>query len=258
MLNFRTVNITTILLLAGLCVAGYFFHIPIWSYIVVLGMWLASIVLGSFFINYNFYIKSLLSNNNTPENQVSITFDDGPHPQFTPRVLELLQQFDARATFFCTGKHIETYPELFKKIIDDGHTVGNHTYSHSNYFGFFSAKRVVRELEKTNRIVKEQTGLNIMLYRPAFGVTNPHIAKALKITGLRSVGWSKRSLDTTKLSADAVLKRITTNLKKGDIILLHDTSEKTITVLERLLYFLQERDIKSVTVDSIFKIKAYA
>lgn len=258
MLNFRTVNIIALILLASLYIAGYVIHIPVWAYVIVLGIWIMLTITGSFYVNYNYYFKSLLSNGKTPRDRVAITFDDGPHPRFTPQVLELLQQFNARATFFCIGQHIEAHPELFKKIIEDGHTVGNHTYSHSNYFGFFPAKKVIGELERTNRTVKELTGLNMMLYRPAFGVTNPHIAKALKVTGLHPVGWSKRSLDTTKRDADAVFRRITTKLKKGDVILLHDTSEKTVAVLERLLSFLQERNMQSVTIDSLFNIKAYA
>lgn len=258
MLNFRTVNITTIILLAGLCITGYFTPVPLWFFSVIVIGWLFMIIIGSFFIKYNYHVKSLLSNREVSGNRIAITFDDGPHPQFTPEILELLRQSGAKATFFCIGKHIEAHPDLFRKIIDGGHSVGNHTYSHSGYFGFFSSKKVARELEKTNRVVKELTGLNMRLYRPAYGVTNPHIRKALKVTGLHSVGWSKRSLDTTALDTETVLKRVTTGLKKGDIILLHDTSAKTVTVLERLLSFMQERNMQSVTVDSLFNIKAYA
>ncbi len=96
------------------------------------------------------------------------------------------------------------------------------------------------------------------LYRPAFGVTNPNIKRAVKATGMQTIGWSIRSLDTTKRSEASVLKRITKNISKGDIILLHDTSAKTIAVLEQLLLFLQKENLQSVTVDQLLKFDAYA
>src|SRR5690606_22218329 len=129
-----------------------------------------------------------------------------------------LKKYNARATFFCIGKNIGENPQLFRKIIAQGHTVGNHTYSHSNGFGFFPAQKVREELERTNKLVKKISGLEMKLYRPAFGVTNPNIAKAIQITGLKSIGWSIRSLDTTKSSEGSVLNRITERISKGDII----------------------------------------
>lgn len=213
---------------------------------------------GSFFIQWNYHFESLNKNPNISKNQIAITFDDGPHPEFTPQVLELLKTYQAKASFFCIGKHIETYPELFKNIIAEGHLVGNHTYSHSNSFGFFSTAKVISELERTNNIVKTISNINLQFYRPAFGVTNPNIKKALQITGLQSIGWSKRSLDTTSLSQKKVLDRVTKNLKKGDVILLHDTSEKSVAVLEQLLLFLQEKNMEAVTIDTLFNSNAYA
>lgn len=192
------------------------------------------------------------------DNWVSITFDDGPNPQFTPVVLSLLKKHEAKATFFCVGKNLEAHPEIVQQILSEGHTIGNHTFSHANAFGFFSSEKVVQELEQTNKVVKDTLGLALKLYRPAFGITNPNIKKALKVTGLTSIGWSKRSFDITMLSEAIIFKRITRNLQKGDIILLHDSSKKTIAVLEQLLLFLQTNHLKSVTVDQLLNIEPYA
>jgi peptidoglycan/xylan/chitin deacetylase (PgdA/CDA1 family) len=114
------------------------------------------------------------------------------------------------------------------------------------------------ELQKTNTAIKEVTSLDAKLYRPAFGVTNPSIKKAVKKLKLQTVGWNIRSLDTTKRSKKVVLERITNKIKKGDIILLHDNSAKTIEVLEQLLLFLQQNKMQSVTVDQLLDIQAYA
>jgi peptidoglycan/xylan/chitin deacetylase (PgdA/CDA1 family) len=215
-------------------------------------------VLGSSLIGWNYHLRSLNKNTNIVEDRVSITFDDGPNPDYTAEVLSLLKKHNAKASFFCIGKQVAANPDLFQRIISEGHSVGNHTYSHSNVFGFFSAKKVISELRQTNAIVKDISGLEMTMYRPAFGITNPNIKKALQTTQMYSIGWSKRSFDTTKLSEKTILKRITQNLKKGDIILLHDSSSKTLKVLEQLLLFLQANKMQSVTVDQLLNIEPYA
>ena len=258
MLNFKTVNIFTLIVLIGLFMACWIFSFSFLWFVLIGVIWFSLTALGSGIIGWNYHIKALNSNPFILKNQVAITFDDGPNPEFTPKVLELLKKYQASATFFCIGKQIESHPEIFKNIIDEGHTVGNHTYSHNNMFGFFSTEKVISELEQTNNIVLEKSGLNLNLYRPAFGVTNPRIKKALNITKLQAIGWNKRSLDTTKLSKETVLNRVIKNLKKGDVILLHDSSEKTIWVLEQLLLILQKQNLQAVTVDCLFNIEPYA
>ena len=156
------------------------------------------------------------------------------------------------------GKNIERHPEILKDMIQQGHMIGNHTYSHSNNFGFLKTKEVISDLEQTQTIVKKMVGLKMNLFRPAFGVTNPRINKAVQSLNLMTIGWSIRSLDTTNISKEKILHRITKNIKKGDVILLHDTSQKTVEVLEQLLVILEKRKLKSVTVDQLYNLKAYA
>ena len=258
MLRFKTINMLAIVTVVILLVTNYFVVVPTSYYITLFVLWFCITLLGSTLIRWNYHIISLNRNRRIKGNFVAITFDDGPNPEFTPKVLMLLKEFGAKATFFCIGKNMEANASLCKQIISEGHTIGNHTYSHSNFFGFFNTDRVVSELEKTNKIFKTISGLELKLYRPAFGVTNPKIKRALKITGLQSIGWNKRSLDTTPLSEAIVLKRVTRNLEKGDIVLLHDSSIKTIKVLEQLLLFLQTNKLQSVTVDHLLSIQPYA
>jgi len=258
MLNFKSVNSIASLVFIGLLIAYGIYNFSFWWIFLLFICWLLLTIAGSAFIGWNYHFKSLNSNSTINKNQIAITFDDGPNLEFTPQVLKLLNVFNAKATFFCIGKNIESNPELFKKIIAENHTIGNHTYSHTNSFGFLNTEKVVSELEQTNAIIKEHSGLEVLLYRPAFGVTNPNIKRAVKTLGLQSIGWNKRSLDTRNLSEKAILNRITKNIKKGDVILLHDSSHKTIAVLEQLLLFLQEQKIESVTIDTLFEIKAYA
>ena len=197
MLRFKTINIFVTVTLVVLIVTSFIIIIPASYYIILFVFWFFITLLGSTLIQWNYHLISLNSNREINEDVVAITFDDGPNPDFTPQVLALLKKFNVKATFFCIGRNVEANSILCQQIISEGHTIGNHTYSHSNNFGFYSTRRVVSELEKTNKIIKERTGLEPKLYRPAFGVTNPKIKRALKITGLQSIGWNKRSLDTT-------------------------------------------------------------
>lgn len=258
MLRFYTINGIALVIFLGLLLGGFFGNVPAWLYILFVIIWIAITVIGSFQIRWNYHLNSLNHNYKSLEKIISITFDDGPNPHFTPKILSLLKKHGAKATFFLIGQNAEKYPQLVRQIIEEGHSIGNHSYSHSKNFGFFSNEKVETELIRTNSILKEITGRDIKLFRPPFGVTNPNIKKALRKTKHQSIGWSKRSLDTTSLSEDKILGKITANLKDGDIILLHDSHAKTLVVLEQLLLFLRSHQLQSVPVERLLEIEAYA
>lgn len=258
MLRFYTINALALVVFLALLLGGFFGEVPVWLYVLFVFIWLLITAIGSFQIKWNYHLKSLNHNYKTSKNYISITFDDGPNPNFTPKVLKLLKEYNAKATFFLIGKKAEEHPEIVRQIINEGHTVGSHSFSHSKNFGFFSTEKVTAELNQNISLLKEISGKEVKLFRPPFGVTNPNIKKALKRTGQSSIGWSKRSLDTTNLSEVKVLDRIISNLRKGDIILLHDSSAKTIAVLEQLLLTLPQHKLQSVPVDRLLEIEAYA
>ena len=258
MLKFTIINIIAILSFVVLLLLHSYFAFSIFYLLILLILWFVITAFGSGFIGWNYHLDSLNSNSSIQKNQVAITFDDGPHPKFTSQALDLLRENNSKATFFCIGENIKKYPQLFQQIIDEGHTIGNHTYSHPNSFGFLKTKVLIAEISKTNELVYQLLGLKLRLFRPAFGVTNPRIKRAVKHVKMQSIGWNKRSLDTTGRSEAVILNRIIKKLNKGDIILLHDTNKKSILVLEQLLIFLNQQKIESVTINSLFNIKAYA
>ena len=258
MLKRRIINAVALVLLLVLAVYAIYIPTPWWAFALIIGVWFIITTFGSFFVGWNYHLKSLHDNKQCDGNWVSVTFDDGPNPEFTQKVLRVLKAHGAKATFFCIGQHVENHPDIVSQILADGHSIGNHTYSHSKSFGFFSFDQVKAELQRTNAIVTASTGRQMNLYRPAFGVTNPQIEKAVKRLGLQSIGWNVRSLDTTSRSEQKVFDSITAKVSKGDIILLHDTSDKTVRVLERLLVFLREKNLQSVTVERLLEIEAYA
>lgn len=257
MLNFKTVNSVFSIILISLICFSFYFPIPFYFYLLIGLIWLILTAIGSFNILLNYFLKAHHSNKNCATKSVAITFDDGPNKEFTPKALELLKKYNAKATFFCIGKNVEQYPNIANQIVDEGHVIANHSFNHSTNFGFLSTKKVVEEINNTNNSIFRITKKQVSLFRPPFGVTNPNIAKAIQKTKHQVIGWNVRSLDTVIKKETKILNRITKKIKAGDIILLHDTSEKTITVLEQLLLFLKEQKITAITVDELLNIKAY-
>lgn len=228
-----------------------------WVYLIfILVIWLALTVWASFDIRLNYFVKAYSANKKTNKNNIALTFDDGP-TEFTASILDLLQQYNQKATFFCIGKQVKKNPELAKRIVKDGHIIANHTYTHTTKMGFLPKKEVYKEIQLTKRIIHEITGLNVRLFRPPFGVTNPNIARACKESRVEVIGWNIRSLDTVLKSEFKIVQRVKKRLKKGSVILLHDTSQKTVNTLEQLLQVMNEKELKSVTIEHLIKIKAY-
>ncbi|MBL1221271.1 polysaccharide deacetylase family protein [Chryseobacterium sp. L7] len=227
----------------------YAFHGSFWVYLACFLAFSAVVVWGSFDITLGYFVNSI-THKRTKINEVALTFDDGP-TEFTPKFLDLLKDNQVKATFFCIGKQIEKYPETFQRIITEGHTIGNHTLSHSNNTGFLSTSKMVEEIEKCDEVMAKTGTIQTDLYRPPFGVTNPSIAKAIKRTHKKSIGWNVRSLDTVTDDEKKIYRRVTKGLRKGSIILLHDTSEKTYHVLVDLLLFLKDKKYSTFTIDSM-------
>jgi len=255
-LNFKNVNIIFAILLLLFIFLQAKYQISIWWLLGLFFLWITLTTIGSFHIRWNYFLKAKHANYTITTNEVALTFDDGPNPIYTNKALELLKKHNVKATFFCIGKNAEKYPELIKKILKNGHQLGNHSYQHNNDYGFLSTKKVIEDILKTQKILKEIVELDSKLFRPPFGVTNPNIAKAVKKSDLQTIGWSIRSYDTAAKNADKVFEKINKKIKKGDIILLHDTSVLSISVLEQLLQSLEQRKIKSVTINQLFNNKS--
>lgn len=227
-----------------------------WSviyYVSFFVLWFVMVLYGSFFIRSNYHLKAI-SSVKTDERVVSITFDDGPTVH-TNAVLDILKKGGHKASFFCIGQRIQENPLMAERIVKEGHSIENHTYSHSKHISFASTKKLIEEIEKTDEIIKRQTGVKPQFFRPPYGVTNPNFMRAIRQSKHVVIGWNIRSLDTVIESEDKILKRITKLVKNGSIILLHDTSEKSIIVLERLLQYLNDNNYRSVTVDELFKLR---
>ncbi|MDR1764093.1 MAG: polysaccharide deacetylase family protein [Dysgonamonadaceae bacterium] len=216
-----------------------------WASVLILVLLLilifAFLVYASANIASGVYLKAecRITHQGNPENAeklLALTFDDGPDEATTPKILEILKKRGIKAVFFCTGKNLESNRELAQMIAAEGHLLGNHTYSHSFWFPFYSSKRMKAEIAHCQQIISEiAPAQSQKLFRPPFGVTNPNLRKALRGSDFRVIGWNIRSLDTVKASADAIFKRVSKRLRPGGIILFHDTLPQTADALEKFI-----------------------
>lgn len=231
----------------------YLFHSwSIWAWIALFVTWFAIVVYGSFAIRANYHLKAI-NKLSADERCVALTFDDGPSP-YTNEVLDLLKAHNAKATFFCIGRQIEKHPDILLRIVREGHSLGNHTYSHDKNMGFKSSQELIHEIEKTNKVILDFSGQRTRIFRPPFGVTNPKFRKALEECQMTVIGWTIRSLDTVLNNESKILKRIEKKLSPGSIILLHDTSERSVRVLARLLKNLADLNYQCVRIEPNIKL----
>lgn len=217
---------------------------------------LSLLLTGSIFICSGLYI-SAFCRGNTNKKTLALTFDDGPHDSQTPKILDILSSYNIKAGFFLTGKKIIGNESLVRQIASDGHTIGNHSYSHANHFGFLPTGSVLRDLQKNNLLIREITGKDCILFRPPFGITNPHIAKAVRSLGYTVIGWSIRSLDTLGRKPEKTVARISRKLKSGSIILLHDNLKNAPEILEKVIIIAREKGFDFLPPDEMLDLKAY-
>lgn len=205
----------------------------------------------------------------TDRKVVYLTFDDGPHPPETERVLDVLRERGARATFFLIGFKVSGNEAALRRMLEEGHALGLHTYSHARTFPLLSFDKMLADVNEGKRAVESVAGRKISLFRPPFGVTNPTIAKVIRTLGLQTVGWDVRSFDTMSCKSSEhsckssehsckqsgysckqsehfckqsghdwyvpVVERIMKQVRPGSVILLHDRLDGASELLALLL-----------------------
>ncbi|WP_129644752.1 polysaccharide deacetylase family protein [Peristeroidobacter agariperforans] len=195
----------------------------------------------------------------TDQPQVALTFDDGPDPEITPAVLDMLAQHDARATFFVIGRNLEKHRALGEHIHREGHELGNHSWQHSYLLNFSSAAGHGVEMDRCSQLIKSVTQSDREpLYRPPVGLKSPAMARAAHQRNLNVVAWSIHSRDTFARDPRAVANGVVRRIRPGDIVLMHDGHDRDnqhrpliLEALPLLLQGLRERGLKSVTVSEL-------
>ena len=191
---------------------------------------------------------------------IALTIDDGPDPEVTPAVLELLAAAGARATFFCVGERVRQHPALARAICAAGHGLENHTEHHSLRFSLFGPAAIAQEVEGAQASIRAVTGEVAQFFRAPAGLRNPLLEPALARANLRLVSWTRRGFDTLTTDPQRILRRLTRRLAGGDILLLHDGhaartargAPVILEVLPPLLARLRERALRTVTLREAF------
>lgn len=154
--------------------------------------------------------------------RVALTIDDGPDPQVTPLVLDLLAEHRLKASFFLIGHRAERYPALCRAIVQQGHRVENHGHSHSHALSLFGPTRLAMDIARAQAVLQDASGQAPRFFRPTAGLRNLFLEPVLAHQGLQLASWTRRGYDTREPRPDRVLQRLTRSLGDGDILLLHD------------------------------------
>lgn len=196
------------------------------------------------------------------QNKIALTFDDGPQSVYTPQILDILKKYNIKATFFLIGKNVETFPDLAKRIKDEGHIIGNHTYDHPD-LRLRNQKQIKQQIEQTEKAIIDSTGIKPYLFRPPYGTDNNLVFLEVENLGYVVVQWSVSGLNGRQDAPfNKIVKRVVDNTRNGSIILLHDgnrLSQKTdrsqvVKALPIIIETLQKKGYQFVTIDELLSL----
>lgn len=183
--------------------------------------------------------------------RVALTFDDGPHPTVTPQILNLLDKYNAKGTFFMLGQRVKNSPDIAKDVWDRGHEIGNHTWGHP-VLTKIGNEQIQEEYHSTNNIIHETIGQYPTVFRPPYGAINDHVASMIN---LPVIMWSIDTLDWKHRNANKLLPYVQYGMHNNAIILMHDIHQSTADGLESVLVYLQQQGYQFVTVSDLLLIE---
>jgi peptidoglycan/xylan/chitin deacetylase (PgdA/CDA1 family) len=197
----------------------------------------------------------------TVRREIAITIDDGPDPEVTPLVLDVLDRFAVSATFFCIGSRAQEYPALCREIVRRGHAIENHTQHHLHLFSCMGPGRMAAEIEQCSAALQQITGRRPMFFRPPAGLRNPFLDRLLRRNQLLLASWTRRGYDTREHRSEKVLQRLMRGVHPGAILLLHDGNAARgadgqaviLQVLPALLDACQQSDLHPVLLHAAMK-----
>jgi len=197
---------------------------------------------------------------NTKQPKVALTFDDGPSPDWTPRILDELKKAGIKATFFMVGHHVKRYPEIARRVADEGHTIGNHGYAHSVLL-YYKPPEIEEEIKYTELVIKEATGQTTKYFRPPKAWLRKVIKNKIKSMGYDIVLWSLNSKDWVSFNHRDIVKYLSRNIRNGDILLFHDSGDvfkaeggsrtQTVQAIPLLAKTLREKGYEFVSIEEL-------
>lgn len=193
---------------------------------------------------------------------VALTFDDGPSPEWTPKILDALKKSGVKATFFMLGKHVEEYPDIAKRVAEEGHDIGNHTYVHPNLL-FYNKNELKQEIKKAEDVIYAATGVRTKYFRPPKAWLSKREKAKIKEIGYKIILWSLNSKDWVTFDDKYIIRYLVKNVRPGDIILFHDSGgafsveggdrHETVLTIPRLVEKLEAKGYRFVTITELLK-----
>ena len=208
------------------------------------------------------YPNTLYYKGKSNTNQVALTFDDGPDSYYTERVLEILKDHDIPATFFLVGSNINIYPDVVKKIVEDGHVIASHSWSHPDLYKL-NKEELILQIKDTEKAIKDQTDVSIRFIRPPWGFVSDMLIQTAQEMNYKIVNWNVDSIDWRDQNVDQILINTIPNISNDSIILFHSAGgrdqnlDATINVLPELIETLKMNGYSFVTVDELLQTPAY-
>lgn len=258
MLGLLTALVITGLVLDYLHILRRPVRIGFWGALVGIGI--GSILTYNALLPDNHFYGKVFTGIKTDQKVIALTFDDGPYPPYTNQILDILREYQIPATFFLIGQNAEKHPELVRQIAAEGHQLGNHTYQHVDLLTV-GRKKSEEEIDRTNRIVEDITGIKMSIIRPPHGFRDPLVMEVMAEKQLEVVEWSVMARDWTNPGVDTIVNRVVSRVQNGSIILLHDgdgiasqaSRAQTVEATRHIILALAAKGYKFVTVSEIVK-----
>lgn len=194
----------------------------------------------------------------TKEKVCALTYDDGPHPKYTPEILAILKKYDVKATFFMIGRDMEKYPDVVKAVLKQGNVIANHTYTHPRNIEASTQAQVIKELEKCEDVIESITGKRAHLFRPPRGLIDGQVFTIAEEEGYRTVLWTVCADHHDAPTPELMAKRVTEHIRPGAVILAHDGSFpsrwKDVAATPLIIEGLKKKGYRFVTVPELINI----
>jgi len=234
------------------------------SSVVIIFLILAVISFTVFFDQAVIVRRDTIYHISSSEKVVALTFDDGPSPVWTPRILDVLKEAQVKATFFMLGMHAQRYPDVARRVAEEGHEIGNHTYDHHGVF-YYKPEELNREVRQAETIIESITGIKTKYFRPPKAWLTREEKQQLKDMGYETVLWSLNSKDWVTFDDRYIVNYILRHVRPGDILLFHDSGglfkpeggkrKETVKAVSRLIEKLKERGYRFVTISQLLELQ---
>ena len=234
------------------------------AFLIIMAMAVSVALFCIFFDEAWLVRKKTIFRVDTHDKVVALTFDDGPSPVWTPKILDELKKANIKATFFMLGEHVAKYPEIARRVAQEGHEIGNHTYDH-HVLLYYKLDELTKEIKDTERIIQKITGQTTRYLRPPKAWLTNEEKKKIESLGYKVVLWSLNSKDWVTFDDKYIVRYIVRNIRAGDIILFHDSGgvfgteggnrHETVITIPRLVKKLTEKGYKFVTISELLNTK---